>query len=287
MALFTRRRSLAVVVLVAVVGLIAMYELPQLGAGGLLYPARRTALPPPPDGCAERQLTVADVDLRGWHCPASGPRQATIVYLHGIADNRASGTGVIRRYVPRGFDVVAYDSRRHGTSGGDACTYGVREKHDLRTIIDSLGAGPFVLLGTSLGAAVALQEAADDPRVSLVVAAEVFSDLETVARERAPALMPRWSVDRAFRIAEQRAAFSVAEASPERAATRIHIPVLLIHGAADHDTLPRHSERVFAALAGPKRLLLVDGAGHNESLNQARTWNVIDEWIARVDGGAQ
>jgi hypothetical protein len=41
-----------------------------------------------------------------------------------------------------------------------------------------------VLLGTSLGAAVALQEAADDGRVVGIVAAEVFSDLRTVARAR-------------------------------------------------------------------------------------------------------
>ena len=72
--------------------------------------------------------------------------------------------------------MIAYDSRAHGDSQGDACTYGFFEKEDLHRVIDTLGPGPVVLIGTSLGAAVALQEAADDRRVSAVVAAETFSD---------------------------------------------------------------------------------------------------------------
>jgi len=43
------------------------------------------------------------------------PRQY-IVYLHGVADNRTSSTGVIERFGRLGFDVIAYDSRAHGDS---------------------------------------------------------------------------------------------------------------------------------------------------------------------------
>ena len=46
---------------------------------------------------------------------------------------------------------------------------------------EPLEPGPVVLVGASLGAAVALQTAAVDRRVSAVVAAETFSDLRTVA----------------------------------------------------------------------------------------------------------
>ena len=93
-----------------------------------------------------------------------GDRRGTLIYLHGVADNRASGAGVIERFRKRGFDVVAYDSRAHGESDGDACTYGFYEKQDLRRVLDSVGVGPIVLVGCSLGAAVALQLAADEPR---------------------------------------------------------------------------------------------------------------------------
>ena len=83
----------------------------------------------------------------------------------GVADNRGSGAGIVRRFVDRRFDVIAYDSRAHGDSGGDACTYGYFEKEDLRRVLDTVPPGPVVLIGTSLGAAVALQAAAALARV--------------------------------------------------------------------------------------------------------------------------
>lgn len=260
------------------------YQAPEIAASGLLYPYRVTAVADTPDGCEEHQLTVDAMRLSGWRCTTpANPRRGTIVYLHGIADNRSSSAGVIGRYLPRGFDVLAYDSRAHGRSGGDVCTYGFYEKHDLRRIVDTAAPGRIILFGTSLGAAIAFQEAADDPRISTIVAAEVFSDLRTVALERAPFILPGWVVDRAFAIAEQRGEFRVDEVSPRAAAERLHLPVLLIHGAEDRDTPPAHSKRVHEALRGPKRLLLVEDAGHNASLSAPTTWDVIDEWI----GGSQ
>ena len=100
--------------------------------------------------------------------------------------------------------MVAYDSRAHGNSQGDACTYGFYEKEDLRSVLDTLDPGPIVLIGTSLGAAVALQAAADDSRVTAVVAAEVFSDLRTVARERAPFFLTEEVIRKAISLAETR-----------------------------------------------------------------------------------
>src|SRR4029078_372346 len=122
--------------------------------------------------------------------------------------------GVIARYLPRGYDVVAYDSRAHGESTGEFCTYGVYERADLRRVIDGLGGGPVILIGTSLGAAVALEEAADDARIAAVVAAETFRDLRTVARERAPRVMTEDMIGRAFASAERMARFQVDDASP-------------------------------------------------------------------------
>jgi pimeloyl-ACP methyl ester carboxylesterase len=51
--------------------------------------------------------------------------------------------------------------------------------------------------------------------------------------------------------------------------------VLLIHGAADTDTPPAHSERVHAALQGPSKLILVPGAVHDHSLDGEEIWREI------------
>jgi pimeloyl-ACP methyl ester carboxylesterase len=259
-------------------------QLPAAGAGGLLHPGRRRVDRPPPASCEEATFAGDGVTLKGWRCRASATRRGTVVYLHGIADNRTSAAGTVERFGRRGFDVVAYDSRAHGDSDGGACTYGFFEKEDLRRVLDTLDPGPIVLVGTSLGAAVALQEAARDPRVTAVVAAETFSDLRTVATERAPFFFTSSIIERAFPLAERQGRFQVDAVSPVAAAGAIRIPVLLIHGAVDKDTPPNHSQRVFAALAGPKRLILVPGARHNEALRDS--WGDVERWLDETLGPA-
>lgn len=274
----------AAVILTAVV-FAAATQIPSIAAGALLHPPRTSRNVSTPAGCNDRTFDGADVRLKGWHCRA-GVHRASVVILHGVADTRASVAGMVDRFLRKGIDVVAYDSRAHGESGGDFCTYGYFEKQDLHRVVASLRPGPVVLIGTSLGAAIALQAAASHSRVAGVVAAEVFSDLETIARDRSPRFMPGWIVGRALRKAEESAGFNAADVSPVRAAQLITVPVLLVHGTADTATTPDHSRRVFAALGGPKRLILVQGARHNESLRDARVWRDIDRWIEDVVGRA-
>jgi alpha-beta hydrolase superfamily lysophospholipase len=264
-------------VLVALLMEVSSRALVNAGAGALLHPSRVVGHPQLPEGCVDTSFDGAGVVLRGWRCTTDRSRRGTLIYLHGVADSRAGGGGIVDHFRALGFDVVAYDSRAHGASQGEACTYGFFEKQDLHHVVDTIASGPLVLLGNSLGAAVALQEAAIDARVTTVVAAETFSDLRTVAAERAPFYFSRGTIDRAFLVAQRDGHFTADEASPLRAAPDIKASVLLIHGDADTDTPPAHSKRVFAALLGKKRLLLVPGAHHNESLRRA--WDDVERWI--------
>ena len=265
--------------LLVVVWIAVLTLLPSIGASALLHPARRHIATPAPDGCRTRSVDAAGVTLTGWSCDARPPGQATIVYLHGVADNRASGVGLIHRFVPRGWNVVAFDSRGHGDSGGDTCTYGFFEQDDLQRVIDTVPRGPIVLVGNSLGAAVALQEAAHDPRVTAIVAIAPFSDLRTIATERAPFVFTHAAIERAFALAETTAHFRVDAVSPVSAARGIVVRALLVHGDADVDTPPAHSARILNALGGPKQLILVPGLHHNDALPVA-VWDEIERWIA-------
>jgi pimeloyl-ACP methyl ester carboxylesterase len=71
--------------------------------------------------------------------------------------------------------------------------------------------------------------------------------------------------------------------SPIEAARRIVVPVLLIHGTRDRETRPVHSDRVLAALAGPKRLIQVEAA-HDDTLGRA--WPDVELWIEAVAASA-
>jgi uncharacterized protein len=255
---------------------------PEWGANALLHPARRRDVSS--GGLPYEALTFRSdgVLLQGWLFRGSGARRGLIVYLHGVGDNRSSGVGIARRFVPQGYDVLVYDSRAHGDSEGDGCTYGFYEKRDVSRALDAARADDAVLFGSSMGAAVALLAASEDPRIRGVIAQSPFSDLETAARERAPWVATRAEIAEAFGIAERRGRFRVAEVSPRLAAARIRVPVLVIHGEQDRETPPAHSQRIYEALAGPRRLLLVLGRDHNNVLRGDEVWKEIEAWLATL-----
>ena len=271
--------ALGILALLAAAALgVAATQLPAIGAGALLFPTRHATARRPPTGCIETQFNGVGLVLSGWQCStSSAERRGTILYLHGIADNRSSATGVIERFVPAGFDVIAYDGRGHGASGGDRCTYGFHEKRDLQLVLDHTGRKDVVVIGHSLGAAIALQAAAIEPRIRAVVAVSTFSDLRTIATERAW-YFPAWSLTPAFARAERDGAFVVDEVSPVKAAALIAAPVLLVHGEQDVNTPPAHSRRVFEALRASKRILVVPGADHVNVLNSG-VLGQIDDWL--------
>jgi pimeloyl-ACP methyl ester carboxylesterase len=272
-----------IVFVVPLLGVLAGCMPASWGAGALLHPYRRHVTTPRPAGAEDLEVQSAGVRIRGWRLrhAGAGPALGTVIYLHGSADNRTSGLFVADRFTRRGYDVVVYDSRAHGESEGEACTYGYYEKQDLRRVIDSVEPGPVAVIGVSLGGAVALQAAAIDARIRTVVAVSTFSDLRTVATERAPGIASKDDIEAAFRLAESTAHFRVDDTSPVASAREIAVPVLLVHGEDDRETPAAHSQRVFAALPGPKRLLLVPGAGHNDAL-RADVWTAIDAWIEKA-----
>jgi len=250
---------------------------PSWGANALLHPSRRPRIHEPNRPFDAVDFEGAGVTLKGWWFHADGKR-GTLVFLHGLADNRGTSVGIADHFVSRGFDVVAYDSRAHGESGGDACTYGFYEKADLHHVLDRITVRPVVLMGTSMGAAIALQEAADDPRVGAIVAVSSFSDLRTAAAERAPFFASKGNLADAFKLAEAEGKFRADDVSPMSAAAHIAAPTLLIHGEHDGETPPSHSQRIFAALHDPKRLIIVRGADHNHVID-AQVWRDIDGWL--------
>jgi hypothetical protein len=87
---------------------LAFTVVPSIAAGGLLHPLRVALYREAPHGCVAREFDGDGLRLRGWNCVAAGPRRGSIVYLHGVADNRSSAVGVIElpaSSLPKRFQI--------------------------------------------------------------------------------------------------------------------------------------------------------------------------------------
>src|SRR3984885_12034686 len=129
------------------------------------------------------------IELRGWKVVPPAANGDWVLLFHGISDNRTGDLGHAEFLLRHGYSVVMMDSRAHGESSGDMATYGWKERYDTVSIANALYASENVrrlfALGVSMGAAIALQSAAVEPRIEGVVAEDPFADLREVSYDYA------------------------------------------------------------------------------------------------------
>ena len=208
------------------------------------------------------------VQLAGWLVPRPGA--PVVVLLHGYPADKADLLPIAAALAPR-FAVLLMDQRYFGESQGRATTLGFRERRDLSRALDFLqsrGMAPAGVFGFSLGGAVALLAAAEDPRIRAVVAYAPFADLRELGRELyAWMWVARYPFVEAM-LVWSRLAFGadISRPSPVGAAARVRVPVLLVYSRSDEQIPFRHAERLHAALASNPRaeLLVMDRGRHGE-----------------------
>jgi fermentation-respiration switch protein FrsA (DUF1100 family) len=219
--------------------------------------------------------------LCGWRIRPASPNGDWVLLFHGLGDNR-TGTAMFAEFLLRdGYGVVMMDSRAQGESGGTIATYGWIERHDATAIIDGLVSSENVrhifALGVSMGAAVALQSAQAETRITAVVAEDPFANLREVSYDYAglrrwPALgmtLFRPASIEALRAVAVAGGFDPDQVSPENAVATVPFPVLLICGTADRTIPCRHAEMIYKAARGSKQLWEVPGAPHASAYGQA------------------
>ncbi len=217
--------------------------------------------------------------LRGWKVRAANPNGSWVLLFHGVADNRMGVLEHALILLRAGYGVTLMDARAHGESGGAMGTYGWLERNDTRSILDALVAeehpAHIFALGESMGAGIALQSAAADPRIEAVVAEASFASLREASYDYAGLQKYPWLGKTLFapgaRVMLYRgqslAGFSAADVSPEQAVAVRAFRVLLICDAAD-TTLPcRHTEKIYVAARGPKTMWVVPRAFHTAALS--------------------
>jgi uncharacterized protein len=219
--------------------------------------------------------------LRAWYIRPENDNGRDVLMLHGITDNREGVAGFAPMLLERGYRVLLPDSRAHGESGGSIATYGLLERDDIHLWVNWLY-GPesskcVYGFGESMGAALVLESLAVERRFCAVVADSAFSSFRAVAYDRVGYYvhLGRWfgqtvgrlPVEVALLYTRWRYGLDLRRASPEEALEHSSTPVLLIHGTADVNIRPWHSERMAAEFPSHVALWEVSGATHGGAVN--------------------
>jgi alpha-beta hydrolase superfamily lysophospholipase len=222
-----------------------------------------------PDGVRELDIPLAHgtppAHIHAWWWPAARADAPAVLYFHGSRWNLTGQLSRISLLHEFGFAVLAIDYRGFGKSGGGVPSeQSVYE--DARVAwqrFAELVPEPRrrIIYGHSLGGAVAVDLAAWldregaaglAPARGLIVESS-FTTLVDMAKSVSYSWLPlQWILSQKFDTIDK--------------IRDVRMPVLFVHGGADRFVPARFSQALYEAARAPKRLLLVDGATHNNSM---------------------
>jgi len=208
-------------------------------------------------------LTTSDgLKLHGWFCTPRRktskawqpvPAEITLLWFHGNGGNLSHRYEMIQTLIPIPVNALILDYRGYGRSEGRPGERGLYE--DARTAWNfltrerNIAPDRIVLLGNSLGGAIAIHLATEVKPAGLIVQSS-FTSIPEMASEVMP-FVPRFLI---------RTRMNSIDRVPS-----IRCPKLFIHSPAD-DVVPYTlGRRLFEAAAEPKQFYKVENARHNET----------------------
>ncbi|MCP4428562.1 MAG: alpha/beta hydrolase [Chloroflexi bacterium] len=200
----------------------------------------------------EVALQTADgLTLSGWYLPAAEPR-CVLLYCHGNAGDIRDWVHAAPPFVEAGCSVLMFDYRGYGRSEGrpsEAGLYldGAAAWNWLRARAEQERL-PTAILGKSLGSAVAIQAAVQNPPDKLILDS-AFSSMREVVTAVAPWIL-RTAVPQLYESLDQ--------------VPQLTCPTLVIHGGRDALVPLAHGQRLYNALTCPKTMRVIEQAGHND-----------------------
>jgi fermentation-respiration switch protein FrsA (DUF1100 family) len=195
-----------------------------------------------------------------------------VLYLHGNSGNLSDYAPMLEYFQKQlRVTTLIFDYRGFGRSEGVPIVPGVVQdcRAARKFLAQRVGVreADIVLVGRSLGGALAVQLAGDSPARALILES-TFSSLRDEAAHLAPYLawvVPASELDSVSQIA------------------RYNGPLLQSHGDADRTIPYALGQKLFRAAREPKRFITISGADHNDGL-PASYYQELDSLIDRLPG---
>lgn len=218
-------------------------------------------------------------DIKGYYV-APHDTSKTMIICHGVTVNILNSLKYMDLFLDLGWNVVIYDHRRHGQSGGKTTSYGFYEKDDLNEVVkwvkDKIGKRGLVgIHGESMGAVTALLYAGAHPDdgADFYIADCPFASFEEqlAYRLKVEYRLPSWPI---LPIADSflrfRDGYRARDVSPLAVINTIEKPVLFIHSRHDDYIPVSSSERLYKKKPGPKELYIAEAGEHAMSYTKNR-----------------
>jgi uncharacterized protein len=241
---------------------------------------------------AGSQLTAFDgVHLAAWYIPAGGHADATAATVVLAHDYGANKSDMLEwaAVLHDDYNLVLFDFRNHGQSGAAPTTAGLNEARDLRAVVDWLESAKrpreVALLGVSMGAAAAADEAADDARVTALILDSSHATLANALQARLeeagyPLALPgAWSIlfGGLLRTGQDMSAVDPVQTIARYSASGR--PVLIVAAGRDREVGSGDAESLLMAArdtGAPAELEVCDAAVHDGAVTTCaddyRTW---------------
>ena len=197
--------------------------------------------------------TADGLELAGWFVPAGAQANATVLVFNGNAGNRAYRAPLAAALAAHGLNVLLFDYRGYGGNSGSPTETGLAaDARAARAYLadrPDVDAARLVYFGESLGTAVAVGLAAEQPPAALILRSP-FTSMADVGAYHYPILPVRLLLRDRF--------------ASRDTIGRVRAPVLVIAGDRDDIVPLEHSRRLYDAAPSPKELVIITGASHND-----------------------
>ena len=214
--------------------------------------------------------------LKGWSA-VQDDSVPTIILCHGLGTNRSDMLIFASFLHKAGWNLFLFDFRGHGESQGKVTSFGYLEQRDLAGAIQYLDSRSdlvdhrYGVFGISMGAAVAVLEAAQNPKIQAVAADSCFASLSASIKRYVTLLyhLPSFLFgDLACLAWEVRFRTSIRAVSPQdRIGEIAPRAILILQGEKDDRILASEAAQLFERANNPKELWIIPGAGHLESFH--------------------